>query len=414
MGVLEGLGVIFHQWNLSAVVCWIAAVGGLNADETRSLEIQSSLEKAGDNRLQIASALEKTPKEQHRAMQFLIANMPPRDLKSLSADFLLNNVADAFRAWQESSWHARVPEDIFLNGVLPYASINEQRDAWRKEFRTKFAPLIAGVDSPGKAAAILNQKIFDMVQVKYSTGRPKADQSPFESIKAGKASCTGLAIILIDACRSVGIPARFVGTPRWSDQSGNHSWVEVWDDGWHFTGAAEPAGDRLDDAWFIGRASTAQREHPLHAIFAVSFKKTPILFPLVWDRNIDYVHAVNVTDRYANRVAPPPAGYGQVMFRVVDKQTGQRVAAKIVVRDAAGKIVFDGQSKDERFDANDHLTIQLPLKQPFKATADFQKFSRSQKFEVNANGTGNPITIELSPASRDAPAERSKQPRRTG
>ena len=63
-----------------------------------------------------------------------------------------------------------------------------------------------------------------------------------ESMETGLASCTGLSILLIDACRSVGVPARFVGTPLWADGSGNHSWVEIWDGGWHFVGAAEPAG----------------------------------------------------------------------------------------------------------------------------------------------------------------------------
>ena len=138
--------------------------------------------------------------------------------------------------------------------------------------------LVRDAKSPAHAAAILNQKIFGLVNVKYSTQRPKADQSPAESIKAGLASCSGLTVLLIDACRAVGVPARFVGTPLWSDNSGNHSWAEVWDQGWHFTGAAEPSGDQLDQAWFVARASTAQRDHRLHAIYAVSFQKTPIIY----------------------------------------------------------------------------------------------------------------------------------------
>ena len=55
--------------------------------------------------------------------------------------------------------------------------------------------------------------IFEKLDVVYSTKRPKADQSPGESIKAGLASCTGLSILLISACRSVGIPARADSRP---------------------------------------------------------------------------------------------------------------------------------------------------------------------------------------------------------
>jgi hypothetical protein len=57
---------------------------------------------------------------------------------------------------------------------------------------------------------------------------------------------TGLRIFLIDALRSVGIPARLVGTPAWNNdpRNGNHNWVEVWVDSiseWQFI-QAEPAG----------------------------------------------------------------------------------------------------------------------------------------------------------------------------
>ncbi|MCD6394580.1 MAG: polyhydroxyalkanoate depolymerase, partial [Planctomycetes bacterium] len=89
------------------------------------------------------------------------------------------------------------------------------------------------------------------------------------------------------------------GTPRWADKGGNHSWVEIWDGDWHYTGAAEDAGGKLDRAWFTGRAATARRDHRTHAIYATSFKRTEETFPLVWDRKVNYVYAVNVTDRYA-------------------------------------------------------------------------------------------------------------------
>src|SRR4029077_17611360 len=105
---------------------------------------------------------------------------------------------------------------------------------WRKEFYEKYRPLVKQARTPGEAAVLLNQKVFPLIKVRYSTKRPKAVQSPAESARAGLASCNGLSIILIDACRAVGVPARFVGT-LWADNSGNHSWTEVWDGGgWHY------------------------------------------------------------------------------------------------------------------------------------------------------------------------------------
>ena len=257
------------------------------------------LSRAGDNADQLRKALADTPANQKEGMSFLIEYMPQRDLQSLSAEFLSNNVRFAYRAWNDSPWKDSIPKDIFLNDVLPDASINERRDDWREDFYARFKPLVADAKSPSEAAVILNRDIFKMLNVIFSRKRPKADQSPYETIEAGMGSCTGLSVLLIDACRAVGVPARFAGTPLWANKSGNHSWVEIWDDGWHYTGGGEPSGDKLDQAWFSERAATALRDHRMHAIYATSYKHTGITFPLSWNRGIDYVYAVNVTDRYA-------------------------------------------------------------------------------------------------------------------
>ena len=207
----------------------------------------------------------------------------------------------------------------------------------------------------------MNRKVFPELGVKYSTKRKKADQSPYETLETGLASCTGLSVLLVDACRAVGIPARIVGTPLWSDRSGNHTWVEIWDGDWHFTGACEPTGNELDRGWFAGRASTAQRDHRLHAIYAVTFKKNGQTFPMVWDRDNQSVFAVNVTDRYTVKKTQIPAGHATVRFRALSPTNRERVTAKIVVRDQKGETLFTGESNDERFDANDHLSTTLPV-----------------------------------------------------
>ena len=272
--------------------------------------------------------------------------------------------------WQTSPWKERVPEPVFLNNVLPYACINEKRDEWRAEFQERFYPLVKDAKSPAEAAALLNQNIFKLLNVKYSTQRKKADQSPSESIETGLASCTGLSVLLVDACRSVGIPARFVGTPLWSNRSGNHSWVEIWDNGWHFTGAAEPTGNELDKGWFVGRASTAERDNPIHAIYAVSYKHTPTAFPMVWAPNRKDVFAVNVTDRYTQLKEDLPDGFVRVMFVATKQSTQsnspQRVRSKLSIIDSSGKQVFNGLTNDESFDANDHISVPLKLGDTYK------------------------------------------------
>jgi len=286
---------------LVSVLC--TAPGAADA-KPPSPPLESALSRAGENRQELLTALEKVPGPQREGMEFLIVNMPQRDLTKLKADFLLENTQCAYAVMDQVAWGKQVPKEIFLNDVLPYANLNERRDNWRKDFCTRFLPLVKDCKTPSEAGAVLNEKIFPRLNVRYSKERPKPDQSPYESIEAKLASCTGLSILLIDACRAVGVPARFAGTPLWTDRSGNHSWVEIWDEGWHFTGAAEPAGRHLDRAWFVNRAAAARADDPRHAIYAASFGRTPLRFPLAWDLRIDYVSAVNVTGRYARPAQP--------------------------------------------------------------------------------------------------------------
>lgn len=322
--------------------------------------LEAALIGAGDNRAELERAIAGVAADQQDGMRWLIAQMPAADRSTLTSAFLIEHCALAYESWRAAPWHADVPFDVFQDAILPYASVDERRDAWRKDFRERFLPLVADAKTAGEAATKLNRTIFELVNVRYSTKRKKAQQSPYESMETGLASCSGLSILLIDACRAVGVPARFVGTASWSDDSGNHSWVEVWDDGgWHFTGAAEPTGRKLDRGWFKNRAKTAKAGDPKYGVFAVTWADSPFTFPLVWDPSNTTIRAVDVTERYARTDPVVPAGCARVFVRV--RAGAERKAVALTVRDAHGKTWFEGTSRDETADANDHVTVVLPL-----------------------------------------------------
>ena len=342
--------------------------------------LEMALIQAGENRQELQKVLSEIPASRKESAVFLIENMPVRDLKNLKADFLLSEIELAHDSIDKAPWKDQIPKEIFLNNILPYININERRDQWRKDFRERFAPLVQGAKTPSEAAAMLNQKLFPTVKVKYSTQRAKADQSPYESMQSGLASCTGLSVLLIDACRALAIPARFVGTPLWSDKSGNHSWVEVWDNGWHFTGAAEPTGDRLDQAWFIGRASTAKRDDLKHAIYAVSFQRTPLKFPLVWDRSVDYISAVNVTDRYTNIGFKVPEGTQMVSFRAVDTKSSTRVIAELKLFDTTDTLIAEAKTK-----TNPSMPMTTFITTSSKAKPTASSFNLKESFTTRSS-----------------------------
>tara|TARA_B100001250_G_scaffold196286_1_gene168624 strand:- start:188 stop:1291 length:1104 start_codon:yes stop_codon:yes gene_type:complete len=315
---------------------------------------------AGENRVELEKAVDKVPFDQSRGMHWLIKHMPDDDLKTLSAEFLLENCSLAYEALENIPWISKVPENIFFDAILPYASLNERRDNWRGDFGRNFFPLVKSAGSAYEAAAQLNQNIYKKLGVIYSTKRPKADQSPYESIDAGLASCTGLSILLIDACRSVGIPARFVGTPMWYNNSGNHSWVEIWDEGWHYTGAAEPTGNKLNQVWFSELASKAKKGDMKYGIFASTWNYSRNYFPMDWLPEVKTYRSIDVTEKYS--IYLTESLLVPIRIKAVDP-FGLRKSVNVTIK--GQKIIFKGKSKDETFDANDHLTVMLPRGQIF-------------------------------------------------
>ena len=321
-------------------------------------EVDATLEKAGANRAELEKALRVAEKDHRPGLAFLLTHMPEKDSKALTADYLLENLTLAFKARAEFPWAKDVPEAIFFNNVLPYANIDETRDPWRAELYKLCKPLVKDCKTATDVAMTLNKELFPKLKVKYSTGRRVANQGPLETMKTGLASCTGLSILLSDACRAMGVPTRVVGTPLWANNSGNHTWLEIWDKDWHFTGACEPDPKGLDRGWFVGNASQAKKDDPKHAIYAASFaKQGDTHFPLVWAMRNTTVPGENVTDRYAKPA--PKTETAKLLVRVVGAD-GKRVAVAVTVAEKGkGTAALAGTSRGETNDLNDVLAFDL-------------------------------------------------------
>jgi predicted esterase len=283
-----------------------------------------------------------------KAARFLVEHMSEADKKSLTAEFLSENLNLAIKARAIFPWAKDVPEEIFLNDVLPYAVLDEPRDPWRADFLEKATPLVKDAKTATEAVQILNRDFFKLINTHYNTKRERTNQSPKESIAQGKATCTGLSIILVDVCRAVGIPARAAGTPMWWDKSGNHTWVEVWDKAWHFTGADEYDEKGLNHGWFRENASKADETNPTHSIYATSWKKDQGIFPMMWSQRNRNVGGVNVTSRYNIKVDSISNSIGVRFF-----EGDERVAMKGKLTTEAGFHIGDFETKSGKADLND-------------------------------------------------------------
>lgn len=363
-----------------ALVCFSAAFCSAGfAQEPAHAELKRALDRSESNKPELIAALRQVPAAHRAAMEFLITNMPDQDLRSLSAEFLLKNVRLAYAAREATAWGRAIPEDVFLNNVLPYANVDEPRDEWRETFMERFLPVVAECGSASEAAQRLNQTVFGELGVRYSTQRQSANQSPQQSTASGLASCTGLSIILADACRAVGVPARLAGVPQWTGKRGNHTWVEIWDGQWHFTGAAEPSSQGLNHTWFQGDAARAQADDRLRAVYAASFRRTGTSFPLVWAPQVNWVPAVNVTRRYTSR---SKADGPTVSVRVWNAKRTARVAADVHITRADESASRSGRTRDEGFDLNDMLTFPAQLKASYIVSAKVNGATLSQRVVI--------------------------------
>lgn len=260
--------------------------------------VAGALARAGDAREAYAAIWSSASAEQRESLAFLFRHMPERDFARCTPELLAENVRLAHEARAAVAWGASLSDELFLGYVLPYAQATETREAWRPDMVRRFLPVVAACETPGEAARKLNETIFDELNVHYSTERRRADQAPSESIAQGKASCTGLSVLLADACRACCVPARLVSV-RWPHKRGNHTWVEVWDgEAWRFCGADEPDPKGLDRGWFTGDAAKCVEADRDHRVWAVSFAETGERFRAGWTRDA-VLWGVDVSARYA-------------------------------------------------------------------------------------------------------------------
>lgn len=234
-------------------------------------------------------------------------------------------------------WADALPKEIFMEYVLPYAVANEPRTDYRQLlFDTLRETLKDWELTPNEMQTIshnemqaaikqvvklINTRLWALLgkpnkPIVFNAGLTPRIYDPLSVIAYGHSSCTGLAVLLIAALRSVGIAARLAGTPAWigEKENGNHSWVEVYlldENGgkWIFLeptpGIAEGDEDtaNADDLdrdpckrWFC----KASKFNGSTQAFATAYTKSESsgFYPMAWGVGDEGVVGANRTDYY--------------------------------------------------------------------------------------------------------------------
>lgn len=218
----------------------------------------------------------------------------------LSDGIVQDTIALALDTKAENYWTQMIPKDMFMEYVLPFANVDEARNNWRPLLKEALAPTVKHLkmiriflDTDTVVDQINKDlwKSFTYVNngepIVFKAGQTPRIYDPMSVILYGRASCTGLSILLVDALRAVGVPARIAGTPAWNGNvdNGNHSWVEFYSDmeqKWKFL---EPIVDMQKNDpckyWFCNKKHFDGKTK----VYAAKMVKTEdgTYFPMSWD-----------------------------------------------------------------------------------------------------------------------------------
>jgi hypothetical protein len=166
---------------------------------------------------------------EHGVLDFEKNELQP-DIETISAEYLIDQIDLAFRAWRERPWAKYLTFDDFCQYVLPYRGSNEPLEQWRSVLFEKYANIadrMTDPTDPMEAASLINDDIMT-----YFTFDPRyyyhpTDLGLAEMLETGVGRCEDMTNITIYALRANGLAVTSDYTPAWADAGNNHAWNAI-------------------------------------------------------------------------------------------------------------------------------------------------------------------------------------------
>ena len=156
------------------------------------------------------------------------------DMETISAEYLINNIDDAF-ILKSKQWNSNLTDEQFFNYLLSYRVINEKFEPWRTEFRNTFAKFTYPTSnlSVRKTCTVLCDSLrnwfLDTYFLKNKNYEP-AYLSPKQILFRRQGTCEDIADWGVYLLRSIGIAATVDFTPAWGTSTGSHYWNVAFDE----------------------------------------------------------------------------------------------------------------------------------------------------------------------------------------
>ncbi|UCE65893.1 MAG: transglutaminase domain-containing protein [Candidatus Zixiibacteriota bacterium] len=154
------------------------------------------------------------------------------DLENIKADFLINQIEYAFKAWRELPWAKTVTFENFKEYILPYRGSNEPLEPWREYFFEKYHGIDTIMTDPYdliEAAKIINKDVRSYFRFNERYYLHPTDQGLSEMVESGLGRCEDMTNLAIYAMRANGLAVTSDYTPYWANTGNNHAWNAIAD-----------------------------------------------------------------------------------------------------------------------------------------------------------------------------------------
>lgn len=290
-----------------------------NSEKKIEEEFLKLTEKLGADReplKNICGKLDACDRDLALAMKYLYVTAPYSDLVNYSFEDIKDFAGHGLFLYNHLERVHALPEKMFLNYILDHRVNEEEVLPCRTLFWNALKDRIEGKNAKDAAIEV---NYWCAEEATYHSGDDRTLPA-LTVYRRGYGRCGEESVFLVNALRSVGIPARQVYVPRWSHCDDNHAWVELWCDGkWYFTGACEPLMI-LNKGWFTNASSRAMMVHsrlfdlfPAEGEDVIGKEGAAVML----NQTARYAKVKKVTVKVADR-AGAPVKEAQVQFQVLN------------------------------------------------------------------------------------------------
>lgn len=223
------------------------------------------------------------------------------DIRTLTADYLIRNIEQAFDLWENGRWATHLDFDEFCEYLLPYKCIELQPPTdWRTELREVCRGNIDRLERECKefnnSASVAAQEINRVATGSFLRYTKQLDLYPIFRATTLQAlpygTCAESCTCAIQLMRSKGIPAAIDFTPQWPNRKYGHYWLAV-------------LGMRHRSEWLtpFDIETSAHVNRPLSKVYRKTYRPEPELLRRMERRlpvppSLRYLFFQDVSDQY--------------------------------------------------------------------------------------------------------------------